>query len=205
MICRFNLQSPCHLLSKAPLWELRTGSSVPRVVRVGTHGLKKGSTSTLWGRLRAHRGTSTGGGNHRGSVFRRHVGLAIKESGANVTEAPQWGKGSSASKAVRDSEKLLEKQVSEYIGSMQLLWIAVEDEPGPESDRAFIEKNAIALLSGNGSKVDPASSDWLGRQSSHQLISTTGLWNVNFVGGSYDSRFLEVFEAYVLSTIQEND
>ena len=29
-----------------------------RIVRVGTHGLKTGSRSTLWGRLSQHRGTS---------------------------------------------------------------------------------------------------------------------------------------------------
>ena len=40
-----------------------------RVVRVGTHGLKKGSRRTLWRRLRQHRGTSRSGlGNLR---FRR--------------------------------------------------------------------------------------------------------------------------------------
>ncbi len=52
--------------------ENRTGSgSEPRVVRVGTHALKAGSQSTLWGRLAQHRGQgNTGGGNHRGSIFR---------------------------------------------------------------------------------------------------------------------------------------
>jgi len=48
-----------------------------RVVRVGTHGLKTGSTSTLWGRVHQHRDTREGGGNHRGSVFRLHVGQAL--------------------------------------------------------------------------------------------------------------------------------
>ena len=38
----------------------------------------QGSTSTLPGRLRQHRGvTSSGGGNHRGSVFRQHVGRCL--------------------------------------------------------------------------------------------------------------------------------
>ena len=52
----------------------------PRVVRVGTHGLKAGSKSTVWGRLRQHRGTTAGahagGGNHRGSIFRLHMATA---------------------------------------------------------------------------------------------------------------------------------
>ena len=57
-----------------------TSGSSPRVVRVGTHALKVGAKSKLWGRLRSHRGTVTGlrpgAGNHRGSVFRLHVGTA---------------------------------------------------------------------------------------------------------------------------------
>jgi hypothetical protein len=52
----------------------------PRVVRVGTHALKAGSGTSLWQRLSQHRGiTSTGGGNHRGSIFRLLVGSAIKK------------------------------------------------------------------------------------------------------------------------------
>ena len=46
-----------------------TGSD-PRIVRVGTHALKDGSGTKLWTRLSQHKGhPSTGGGNHRGSVF----------------------------------------------------------------------------------------------------------------------------------------
>ena len=52
-----------------------------RVVRVGTHALTATSKATLWGRLRQHRGQlagrNPGGGNHRASVFRRHVGAAL--------------------------------------------------------------------------------------------------------------------------------
>ena len=74
-----------------------------RVVRVGTHGLKTGSRSTLWGRLRQHRGTRGGGGNHRGSVFRLHVGqaLATQLDDAGVTPPTTWASGSSA--AVRSA------------------------------------------------------------------------------------------------------
>jgi hypothetical protein len=38
----------------------------PRIVRVGTHALKAGSSTKLWTRLSQHRGKSAGGGNHRG-------------------------------------------------------------------------------------------------------------------------------------------
>jgi len=43
----------------------------PRTVRVRTHALKTGSGTKLWTRLSQHKGQlSTGGGNHRGSIFR---------------------------------------------------------------------------------------------------------------------------------------
>ena len=59
--------------------EARSGTGGgPRVVRVGTHGLKSGSGSTLWDRLSQHRGSSRSGrGNHRGSIFRLIVGIAL--------------------------------------------------------------------------------------------------------------------------------
>jgi hypothetical protein len=51
------------------------------VVRVGTHALTAASSATLWDRLRQHRGhlggRDPGSGNHRASVFRRHVGAAL--------------------------------------------------------------------------------------------------------------------------------
>ena len=54
-----------------------TGAGL-RIVRIGTHGLKNGARSTLWGRLSQHRGSSRSGlGNHRGSIFRLLVGVAL--------------------------------------------------------------------------------------------------------------------------------
>ena len=55
-------------------------SNGPRVVRVGTHAVSSGSRTTLWNRLSTHRGPAkTGGGNHRGSIFRLLVGEALME------------------------------------------------------------------------------------------------------------------------------
>ena len=61
----------------------------PRIVRVGTHALKTGAKSTLWKRLSQHKGQArSGGGNHRGSIFRLIVGTAlIKKHGY---EFPTW-------------------------------------------------------------------------------------------------------------------
>ncbi|MEZ5497155.1 MAG: hypothetical protein R3F25_10095 [Gammaproteobacteria bacterium] len=85
-----------------------------RVTRVGTHALKENSKSTLWKRLSQHKGVvSTGGGNHRGSIFRLLVGDAIcKQQGLDF---PKWSIGSSSTKEIRDSEIELERQVTSYI------------------------------------------------------------------------------------------
>ena len=61
--------------------EMREDGRTPRVVRVGTHAVSEGSKTTLWQRLSQHKGYEqgryAGGGNHRGSVFRFHVGAAL--------------------------------------------------------------------------------------------------------------------------------
>ena len=74
--------------------EHRENCSSPRVVRVGTHGLRP-SSSTLWGRLSQHRGSAgggfPGGGNHRGSIFRLHVGEALLATGNYPPRSPAPG------------------------------------------------------------------------------------------------------------------
>jgi len=66
-----------------------------RVTRVGTHAVSSGSSTSMWDRLRTHRGakrgTYEGGGNHRGSVFRKRIGEAIIERGGLQEEYPEWG------------------------------------------------------------------------------------------------------------------
>lgn len=154
--------------------EKRTGnSSEDRVVRVGTHGLKLSSKSTLFGRLMQHRGTTRGGGNHRGSVFRLHVGKALLNSGIARVTCNSWSKGSSAPQEIRLAEHTVETVVSQYIGNMKVLWIAVGDEPGPISMRGFIERNAIGLLAGQ----EPASADWLGFHTGNPSVIRSFLWS----------------------------
>jgi hypothetical protein len=85
-----------------------------------------------------------------------------------------------------------ERRVSQYIRDLPFLWIDVDDEPGPESDRAYIERNALALVSNyRKDSLDPRSDDWLGRDSPRSEISDSGLWNINHVGEQYDPAFLD--------------
>jgi hypothetical protein len=179
--------------------ENRSGRpDVARVVRVGTHAVSAGSRSTLWGRLRAHRGGADGSGNHRGSIFRLHVGAALlSRDGAHL---PTWSIGSSASKSVRATEVEHERRVSTYIGAMTVLWVDVADEPGPASARAHIERNAIALLSNFRAPPDPPSTTWLGRYSPREEIRDSGLWNLNYLDLDYEASFLDVLEESVERT-----
>lgn len=124
----------------------RRDNSDLRVVRVGTHALKQGSSSSLWKRLNQHKGTDKGrypgGGNHRGSVFRLHVGTALISK--DDLKVPSWSVGSTAKGIIREVEYPIEKLVSQHIGSMPFLWVSVNDAAGPNSIRGYIERNSIA-------------------------------------------------------------
>lgn len=179
--------------------ETRGADDHPRVTRVGTHAVSTGSETTLWDRLIAHRGHNSGsyagGGNHRGSVFRKRVGEALIKRDERQDEFPDWGAGSSAARELRLEELPIEQQVSEYIRDLPFLWVAIDDEPGPDSDRAFIERNAIALLSNyRQDPIDKRDEEWLGRYSPCVEIRESGLWNVNHVDEEYDPSFLDRFE-----------
>ena len=190
-------------------------SAPPRVVRVGTHALKSGSKSTLWQRLSQHRGTASGGGNHRGSIFRLLVGEAFKGRG-EYQSAVSWDIGNDASKAAAHlgisrqevglCEHSLEVAVSNHIRSMPFLWIGIDDEPGPESDRGVIERNSIALLSNYAkAAIDPPSGEWVGRHCGRERVRSSGVWNNNHVEEQYDPAFLLLLERYANSTAPPMD
>ena len=168
-----------------------------RVVRVGSHALNAGEHSKLWDRLKAHKGANREfGGNHRGSVFRKHVGKSLIRR--DFIDFPTWGQGSSASKSVIVSEKPLEKVVSCVIGAMPFLWLEIDDEPGHASLRGYIERNSIALLSNLGKlPLDPPSDCWLGRWSDNEKVQESGLWNHHHVGEPYQPEFLDTFAVLV--------
>ncbi len=178
----------------------------PRVVRVGTHAVSDNAKSTLWQRMRNHMGARAGGGNHRGSIFRRHVGAALlaREGHAVAT----WGIGSTAPPELRQNasakelELAWEQEVSKVIAAMTVFWIDVPDVPSSTSERAVIERNCIALLSNKRDPVHPPSAHWLGRHSDRPEVVQSGLWNLNHVDQAYDPAFLPLFEAAVERTLR---
>lgn len=81
---------------------------------------------------------------------------------------------------------------------MSVLWLGIGDEPGPESGRGYIERNAIALLSNFGKEpLDPPSPGWLGHFCNRERVKASGLWNQNHVEEAYDAGFLRRFETLI--------
>lgn len=182
--------------------ELRAESgNGQRVVRIGTHCVSEGSCTTLWKRLRQHRGNHQGGGNHRGSVFRRLIGDALARRDRSLY-VDSWLDRSASWREVKVAEYGLERHVSSCIGQMPFLWVTIDDPSSTDSHRAYIERNAIALLSnyGGAERIDGPSADWLGQHSSYEKVCQSGLWNSDHVDGVYDRDFLVELEGYIKTT-----
>jgi len=166
--------------------ETRFSKSLGRLVRIGTHGVSSGSKATLRDRLRTHLGTSDGYGNHRSSVFRLHVGEAIIRRDGLRKRFPEWGKGQNSSISVRDSERPLEKKVSDVISQLRVASVEVIDKATKTSARSVIERLTIALFTEHFQPVEAPGSNWLGRHSAHDVIAKTGLWNLRDAGSTAD-------------------
>jgi len=168
-----------------------------RGVRVGTHALTPTSRTTLWDRLSQHRGhlkgRNHGGGNHRASVFRRHVGAALirRGHGPEGLLASWLDRHHPAQWTEREDE--IEREVSRYIGAMPFLWLGVPDR----ADRGYIERNSIALLSCLAGCQDSPSAGWLGHDATRFEIGESGLWNVQRVYDRYDPAFLQLLAGLV--------
>ena len=77
-------------------------------------------------------------------------------------------------------------------------WLAIDDEPGTESLRGYIERNAIALLSNfDKEPLDPPSNGWLGHSCNRERVRKSGLWNQEHVKEAYDPAFLSHFDRLI--------
>jgi hypothetical protein len=166
--------------------------------------LKEGGKATLKNRLGQHRGViKSGGGNHRGSIFRLLVGQALIARDGLVV--PTWGCAGEAKEAARglgiapaalkESESPVEIQASTIIRDLSFVLVSVPDAPGPSSLRGEIERNSIALVSNYGkATLDPHSASWLGSYSNRERVRASGLWNSNHVDETYNPCFLDKLE-----------
>jgi hypothetical protein len=183
--------------------EPRASGDEARIIRVGTHALKAESSRTLSNRLGQHRGALAGrhpgGGNHRGSVFRLHVGKAlIAKGGWSPAIAEVWGVNQPRGFRADAEESALERVVSDYIRALPFVWVPVVDKAGPDSVRGVIEKGAIALLSNQRHPIDTPSRAWLGLSSPEPKIRSSGLWNVHHVEDPPTAGVLRVLDSAVL-------
>lgn len=158
----------------------------PRIVRIGTHAVSRGSKATLRGRLRNHLGPVNEVGNHRGSIFRLHVGRAMLEAGPGHEKMPSWGVVPDPDPKTREAELQHELAVSRYLQNLEVALIAIDDEPTKDSLRASVEAQLIALCSEAMRPIDCATQEWLGRKSPVEQIRKSGLWNIRGVGEKYD-------------------
>ncbi len=151
-------------------------------MRVGTHALTATSKATLWDRLRQHRGhlagRDPGSGNHRASVFRRHVGAAlIQRDGQPPGLLASWLDRHGPHPGWASQETAVEIAVSRHIGAMPVLWLEVPDP----ATRGYAERNSIALTSQLAAGQDPPSPGWLGHHAIPAQIRQSGLRNVEHV------------------------
>ncbi len=114
-------------------------------------------------------------------------------------DCPSWSRRrGTVPRDVRAREQPLEKAVSTVIGNMPFLWLAIEDEPGRDSKRGYVERNAIALLSNVAkSPIDPPSHSWLGHLCDVEKVRASGLWNSNHVDEAYDPAFLDTIDRLI--------
>ncbi len=171
---------------------------VPRIVRIGTHGVSLNSKSTLRNRLRTHKGTEAGYGNHRGSIFRLHVGRAIIARDDISDGAQNWGIGSTAPQDIREAEIKLEKYVSETLSQYLVAFIPADDVSSANSVRSDIESGLITLLTEDMAILDTPTNKWLGNYSDREVIAHSGLWNIRHVGARLTPKNLAALKDFGL-------
>lgn len=161
----------------------RSGS---RVVRIGTHAISAGSRATLRSRLRNHLGPANEIGNHRGSIFRLHVGRAMLDAGPGHHTLRSWGEGQDASVVTKTHEQAHELAVTRYLQQLDVVLLDIDDEPSKDSLRARVEAQLIALFSEGMRPIDLPAPKWLGLESPVAVIKRSGLWNIRGIGEKYD-------------------
>ncbi len=170
--------------------EVRSGSgNGDRVVRIGSHALGGGQSTSLWSRLRKHKGADEPQGYQDGSVFRSRVGNAI------CRKNPRLGPENWPRDRQRGDIPRIEQSINRHMRPMTVLLLPV----GRRTHRDYIESNAIALLSEYRREhpIDPASDGWLGHHCNREMLRESGLWQSNHVANEYDPGFLDLLEDYV--------
>ncbi|NLW91900.1 MAG: hypothetical protein GXY34_09935 [Syntrophomonadaceae bacterium] len=179
--------------------ELRDNGIELRVVRIGVSNPSKDKKSGLWDRLCQKRGSikgqNAGGGNHRISDFRAHIGSALLHR--DNIDCDTWD-ASFSNAIVRRQEYPLEIEVSDVIAAMPFLWLSTDYARNPLVTSQMIRNNCIALLSNYDRKPhDKASANWLGNYCGNRMVRQSGLWHSEHVSDRYDPLFLNTMSKLV--------
>lgn len=145
-----------------------------RIVWIGTHTKADRLPHRLQDHLRP---------NKDGSILRKSIGSALLASRRDPY-AEAWKLDTSARaqrldpRVDEDRQREIEEKVTEYIRShLSFAVLAVETA----ADRAFYQPKLIATVA-QCSGCGP-SERWLGRSSPREKIRSSGLWQVQHVGG----------------------
>lgn len=115
-----------------------------------------------------------------------HVGQALFSS-LRISDCNEtWGADKPATSDLIVFERHHEKLVTEYLANLLVCIIPVLDSASRFSLRALIEKQIISLYSENFLFLETPSCQWLGRHSHKAIIASSGLWNLQHVGSTYD-------------------
>ena len=149
----------------------------PRIVRVGESGNLRNRLLLchLRGTHRDDRRDAKG--RLRSSVFRKHVGVALRAR--DSVSCPTWGSTEEPRQSGwRAAEDQLERHVTNTIAAMSVAWLLKNGR----DERKGLEREMIRLLSNyRREAVDSPSANWLGRFHRDDRIRDSGLWNKEHV------------------------
>lgn len=144
-----------------------TYHGMSKIVRVGTHAIKKTSNVKLYKRITQHYGK-----NHRASVMRQIIGGCLLVDDGKADYWDIWRKQKKNNPVDAVYEKELEERISEYMEEhMSFTYIEVEDK----EERKRLEKAAISLLA----QTDDfkCSQSWMGLKCPKaEVREECGLW-----------------------------
>lgn len=162
---------------------LREDTLTLKVMRVG-------KSQILRKRFKYHKGNlGNGGGAHRNSVFRQHIGKAFILRDHLQALYPKWGIG----KGAQPGEYQLEVAISSYIRQLPYLFLHVPNLYEIE----LIETRSIELLSNSNPllQTDVPNVDWLGYNLVGE-IANSNLWNIDYVN-NYQPGIFQRYEQFI--------
>jgi hypothetical protein len=137
---------------------------------------------------------------HSGLGF-AHIGGISVEITLGVEIIVAVSSGDLETTDLREQEHPLEQRVSERIRQMPFLVVNVPGEPGPNSERATLERNLISLVAQYRNRnPNLKNDDTLRSYSPTPEIARSDLWNVDHVSELYRQNTVLTFKQYIEQT-----